>query len=169
MRTQRQGSMGPEISVIGFGAWEARGMAWGPNPPDRQTIDAIGFALDAGITWIDTAEVYGGGRSEELVGAALDGRDALVFTKVAPKPAGSGFHAAGVREAASKSLERLGRVSLDLLQLHWPDRSTRPLSHRDPCAPRRCPRPPRSRVCVRGRRPLVTIPPRGSEERPWWR
>jgi aryl-alcohol dehydrogenase-like predicted oxidoreductase len=124
MRTQRLGSMGPEISVIGFGAWEAGGMAWGPNPPDRQTIDAIGSALDAGVTWIDTAEVYGGGRSEELVGAALDGRDALVFTKVAPKPAGSGFHAAGVRAAANKSLERLGRESLDLLQLHWPDRST---------------------------------------------
>jgi aryl-alcohol dehydrogenase-like predicted oxidoreductase len=116
--------MGPEISVIGFGAWEAGGMAWGPNPPDQQTIAAIQTALDSGVTWIDTAEVYGGGRSEELVGAALEGREALVFTKVAPKPRGSGFHAAGVRAAANKSLERLGRASLDLLQLHWPDRRT---------------------------------------------
>src|ERR671914_1607358 len=124
MRTQRLGSMGPEISVIGFGAWEAGGMAWGPNPPDRQTIDAIQTALDAGVSWIDTAEVYGGGRSEELVGAALDGRDALVFTKVAPKPAGSGFDATGVRAGAEASLKRLGLDAIDLLQLHWPDRGT---------------------------------------------
>jgi aryl-alcohol dehydrogenase-like predicted oxidoreductase len=123
MRLQRLGSSGPEISVIGFGAWEAGGMAWGPNPPDEQTIDAIRTALDEGVTWIDTAEVYGGGRSEQLVRAALEGRDALVFTKVAPKPAGSGFDAAGVRTAANRSLERLGRDVLDLLQLHWPDRS----------------------------------------------
>ena len=123
MKLQRLGSSGPEISVIGFGAWEAGGMAWGPNPPDEQTIDAIRTALDEGVTWIDTAEVYGGGRSEQLVRAALEGRDALVFTKVAPKPAGSGFDAAGVRTAANRSLERLGRDVLDLLQLHWPDRS----------------------------------------------
>jgi aryl-alcohol dehydrogenase-like predicted oxidoreductase len=123
MRLQQLGSSGPEISVIGFGAWEAGGMAWGPNPPDEQTIDAIRTALDEGVTWIDTAEVYGGGRSEQLVRAALEGRDALVFTKVAPKPAGSGFDAAGVRTAANRSLERLGRDVLDLLQLHWPDRS----------------------------------------------
>jgi aryl-alcohol dehydrogenase-like predicted oxidoreductase len=123
MRLQQLGSSGPEISVIGFGAWEAGGMAWGPNPPDEQTIDAIRTALEEGVTWIDTAEVYGGGRSEQLVRAALEGRDALVFTKVAPKPAGSGFDAAGVRTAANRSLERLGRDVLDLLQLHWPDRS----------------------------------------------
>ena len=123
MKLQRLGSSGPEISVIGFGAWEAGGMAWGPNPPDEQTIDAIRTALDEGVTWIDTAEVYGGGRSEQLVRAALEGRDALVFTKVAPEPAGSGFDAAGVRTAANRSLERLGRDVLDLLQLHWPDRS----------------------------------------------
>jgi aryl-alcohol dehydrogenase-like predicted oxidoreductase len=123
MRLQQLGSSGPEISVIGFGAWEAGGMGWGPNPPDEQTIDAIRTALDEGVTWIDTAEVYGGGRSEQLVRAALEGRDALVFTKVAPKPAGSGFDAAGVRTAANRSLERLGRDVLDLLQLHWPDRS----------------------------------------------
>jgi aryl-alcohol dehydrogenase-like predicted oxidoreductase len=124
MRFGRLGSEGPEISVIGFGAWEAGGMAWGPNPPDEQTITAIRTGLEAGMNWIDTAEVYGGGRSEKLVKRALEGHDALVFTKVAPKPAGSGFHRAGIQAAARKSLERLGRTQLDLLQLHWPDRST---------------------------------------------
>lgn len=123
MRTSRLGSSGPEISVIGFGAWEAGGMAWGPNPPDDETIGAMHAAVEAGMTWVDTAEVYGGGRSEELVGQAVAGRDVLVLTKVAPRPAGSGFDAAGVRAGAEASLRRLGREVIDLYQLHWPDGS----------------------------------------------
>ncbi|HSH22761.1 MAG TPA: aldo/keto reductase [Acidimicrobiales bacterium] len=52
---------------------------------------------------------------------AVAGRDVLVFTKVAPKPAGSGFNAAGVRAGAEASLRRLRRDVIDVLQLHWPD------------------------------------------------
>jgi aryl-alcohol dehydrogenase-like predicted oxidoreductase len=108
--------------VIGFGTWAAGGKAWGPNPPDEQTVRAMEVALDAGVTWIDTAEVYGGGRSEELVAKAVAGRDdALVFTKVAPSPGGTGFRPEEVRRAAEQSIERLGRDHIDLLQLHWPD------------------------------------------------
>ncbi|HSH23306.1 MAG TPA: aldo/keto reductase [Acidimicrobiales bacterium] len=121
MRTRKLGSAGPEISVIGYGAWEAGGMAWGPNPPDEQTVAAMTAAFDAGMNWVDTAEVYGGGRSEELVAQAVAGRDVLVFTKVAPRPAGSGFHAAGVRAGAEASLRRLRRDVIDVFQLHWPD------------------------------------------------
>ena len=125
MRRAMLGRDGPSISVIGYGAWEAGGMAWGPNPPEEQTIAAMKAAIETGINWMDTAEVYGGGRSEELVGRALEGtHDVMVFTKVAPAPAGSGFDAAGVRKAAENSLERLGRDAIDLLQLHWPDDST---------------------------------------------
>ena len=81
MKTRRLGSDGPDISVIGFGAWEAGGMAWGPNPPDDQTIEAMHVAFDNGMNWIDTAEVSGGGRSEELVARAVEGRDEIfVFT-----------------------------------------------------------------------------------------
>jgi aryl-alcohol dehydrogenase-like predicted oxidoreductase len=124
MKKRKVGSQGPEISVIGFGAWEAGGMAWGPNPPDEQTIAAMTTALDSGVDWIDTAEVYGGGRSEELVAQAIKGRDDVaVFTKVAPKPAGSGFDKAGIRRAIEKSLDRLDCDSVDLYQLHWPDAS----------------------------------------------
>jgi aryl-alcohol dehydrogenase-like predicted oxidoreductase len=120
MKTRRLGSQGPEISVIGFGAWEAGGMAWGPNPPDEQTLEAMRGAIDSGMAWIDTAEVYGGGRSEELVARATEGHDDVrVFTKVAPKPAGSGFDKSGIRAAAEKSLGRLKRDSIDLYQLHW--------------------------------------------------
>ncbi|MDP9222314.1 MAG: aldo/keto reductase, partial [Actinomycetota bacterium] len=113
---------GPEISVIGFGAWEAGGQAWGPNPPDDQTIAAVHAGIDAGMSWVDTAEIYGGGRSEELVGRALSGRDdVMVFTKLAPTGPGSGFARDQVRTGAERSLNRLGRDVIDLYQLHWPD------------------------------------------------
>ena len=123
MQTKRLGRDGPEISVIGFGAWEAGGMGWGENPPDDQTLGAMHAAITSGVTWIDTAEVYGGGRSEELVGRAVaDHPEVMIFTKVAPESAGSGFKSKQIRTAAEKSLQRLGRDHIDLYQLHWPDR-----------------------------------------------
>lgn len=124
MQKRRLGSDGPEISVIGYGTWGAGGMAWGPQPPDEQIIEAIRAGVDAGINWIDTAEVYGGGRSERLVGAAVADRpEVMVFTKLAPRRAGSGFDPDGVRRGVEGSLQRLGRDVIDLYQLHWPDRS----------------------------------------------
>lgn len=123
MKTNKLGSNGPEISVVGFGAWEAGGDAWGANPPEDQIIKAMRTAFDSGMTWIDTAEVYGNGKSEELVGAAVKGYDdVLIFTKVAPKPSGTGFDKDSIRKAAEKSLKRLGREAIDLYQLHWPGR-----------------------------------------------
>lgn len=122
MRRQRLGSKGPEMSVIGFGAWEAGGGVWGPNPAESTVIDAMRAGFDAGISWIDTAEVYGDGLSETLVGRAVAGRDeVLVATKVAPRPDGTGFRADQVRRACAASLERLGRAHIDLYQLHWRD------------------------------------------------
>lgn len=124
MRTRKLGSNGPEISVIGYGAWEAGGMAWGRNPPDDQTIEAMRVGIEAGLNWIDTAEVYGAGHSERLVGEAVKGHeDVLVFTKVAPRPAGTGLEPQSIRAAAVASLERLGRERIDLFQLHRPDRN----------------------------------------------
>ena len=124
MRTQRLGSSGPEVSVIGYGSWEAGGGIWGANPPEDQLIDAIRSGLDAGINWIDTAEIYGKGKSETIVGLAAEGRDdVMIFTKVAPRGAGTGFEPDRVRVAAESSLKRLGRDTIDLFQLHWPDDS----------------------------------------------
>lgn len=124
MKMRKLGSSGPEISVVGYGSWQAGGMAWGPNPPDDEVVRAMQDALDAGMNWLDTAEIYGGGHSEELVGRAVAGRDdGLVFTKLAPKPAGSGFAKADVRKGVEGSLKRLNRDHIDLYQLHWPDRS----------------------------------------------
>ena len=121
--------MGPELSVIGFGTWEAGGDAWGPNRSESKVIDAIGAGLDAGVNWVDTAEVYGDGVSEMLVGKALAGRRAGIFvaTKVAPATDGTGFRPEQVRAACDASLGRLGVNVIDLYQLHWPDRSGVPV------------------------------------------
>ena len=129
MRTRRLGAAGPRISVIGYGAWEAGGTDWGPNASEDAVIDAMRAALDAGIDWIDTAEVYGRGVSETLVGRAVAGRrdDVLIASKVAPAPEGSGFRPEEIRAACTASLRRLGTDRIDLYQLHWPDETGIPL------------------------------------------
>lgn len=120
MEMRRLGSDGPEISVIGYGAWEAGSSSWGTDPGEIQVIEAMESGFDAGMNWVDTAELYGQGRSEEIVGKALRRHDeVLVFSKVAP--AGSGLDPAGVRRAAEGSLRRLKRDVLDLYQVHWAD------------------------------------------------
>jgi aryl-alcohol dehydrogenase-like predicted oxidoreductase len=122
MRTRKLGASGPGLSVVGFGAWEAGGDDWGPNHSEETVIDTIRAGLDAGMTWIDTAEVYGNGVSETLVGRAIAGRDGVtVATKVAPSPQGSGFRPEQVERACEGSLRRLGIGTIDLYQLHWPD------------------------------------------------
>jgi aryl-alcohol dehydrogenase-like predicted oxidoreductase len=115
--------------VIGFGAWEAGGTQWGPNESEASVIDAMRSGLDAGIGWIDTAEVYGDGESERLVGEAVGGRrDAVtIASKVAPSPEGSGFRPEQVRAACDGSLGRLGTDRIDLYQLHWRDETGVPV------------------------------------------
>jgi aryl-alcohol dehydrogenase-like predicted oxidoreductase len=129
METRRLGSGGPELSLIGYGAWEAGGQHWGPNPSDDVVIDAMYAAVDAGINWIDTAEVYGQGVSERLVGRSIAGRrdEVLIATKVAPQPEGSGFRPEQITAACDASLGRLGSEHIDLYQLHWPDESGVPI------------------------------------------
>ena len=107
--------------MIGLGAWEAGGGEYGAGPPEDQIVAAYHAGFDAGIDWIDTAEVYGPHASEELVGRAVQGRDdVMVFTKVGPKPLGHGYEPDAIRAAAQDSLRRLGRDVIDLFQLHQP-------------------------------------------------
>jgi aryl-alcohol dehydrogenase-like predicted oxidoreductase len=129
MRRHRLGARGPEISVIGFGAWEAGGEQWGPNESEDAVIDAMRAAFDAGIDWIDTAEVYGQGTSERLVAKAVAGRrdDLTIATKVAPSSEGSGLRPEQIRAACDGSLGRLGIDHIDLYQLHWPDETGIPV------------------------------------------
>lgn len=128
MEMRSLGPNGPQISVVGFGAWEAGGSDWGPNDSEQRIIEAIHAGADAGMNWVDTAEVYGPHRSEEIVGRAVAGRDdIMVFTKVAPDGDGSGFRPEQVRGAMRASLTRLGLNHVDLYQLHWPDHSGVPM------------------------------------------
>ena len=120
MKMRRLGSNGPEISAVGYGAWEIGGDLWGPNPEVDDLIHAMHAGFDEGITWVDTAEVYGSGTSEEIAGKALkDRRGVMVFTKLAPTPSGTGFRPGEVRAGCDASLKRLGRDVIDLYQLHW--------------------------------------------------
>jgi methylglyoxal reductase len=121
MRKRRLGSRGPEISAVGLGAWEAGGGEYGAGPGEEQVVEAFRAGFDAGIDWVDTAEVYGPHTSEELVGRAVAGRDdVMVFTKVGPRPLGHGYEPDAIRAAAEASLERIGRDVIDLYQLHQP-------------------------------------------------
>ncbi|MGV9423971.1 aldo/keto reductase [Streptomyces sp. NPDC003656] len=110
------------LSAIGFGAWEAGGGGtWGPNESTDRVVAAVHAAFDAGVNWIDTAEVYGGGGgSERVVGEALAGRPGVrVCTKVAPEQEDH-YSDKGMRGALEASLTRLGRDRADVYLLHWP-------------------------------------------------
>jgi aryl-alcohol dehydrogenase-like predicted oxidoreductase len=123
VKTRTLGADGPEISVVGYGAWEAGGADWGPNASDDVVVDSMRTIFDAGINWIDTAEVYGRGRSEELVARAVAGHrdEVLIFTKVAPDDEGSGIRPEEIGTAIRGSLSRLQTDHVDLYQVHWPD------------------------------------------------
>ncbi len=108
---------------MGGGGWT---FAWGPQD-DRQSIEAIHAALDAGVNWIDTAAVYGLGHSEEVVGRALEGRSRkpYVFTKCerlwdSEGKISASLKAASVRRECEASLRRLKLDAIDLYQIHWP-------------------------------------------------
>jgi aryl-alcohol dehydrogenase-like predicted oxidoreductase len=118
---RRLGKQGPMLSVIGYGAWEIGGEAYGPNPDEDVVMRAVHAAFEGGINWIDTAEIYGSGRSEILAGKAIRGTAEYIHvaTKVAPRPVGTGYEPRLVRRAIEGSLRRLRIEHVDLYQLHW--------------------------------------------------
>ena len=127
MVKRRLGRTDFQITTIGLGTWAIGGRQWGPQD-DQASIAAIHAAIDHGINWVDTAPMYGGGHSEEVVGRALKAlpasRRPLVFTKFglgvdvdAPVKSAS---AREVVEECDASLRRLGVDHIDLFQLHWP-------------------------------------------------
>lgn len=104
---------GEAVPVLGQGTWHM-----GDDRPKRkQEIAALRLGLDLGLSLIDTAEMYGSGASEELIGEAIAGRRDEVFlvSKVLPENA----TARGTVSACEKSLKRLGTDRLDLYLLHW--------------------------------------------------
>ncbi|QGN07894.1 aldo/keto reductase [Halorhabdus sp. CBA1104] len=121
MEYRTLGSTHRDVSAIGLGTWNV-GPSWA-SVSDEQASEAIRTALDAGVNLIDTAEVYGDGRAERLIGEVLDERgreDVFVPTKAAPDPDG-GHSEDGLRDSIAGSKERLGVETLDLVQLHCPE------------------------------------------------
>ena len=116
MRTRRLGKNGPEVSVLGFGAWPIAGKL-GPVE-ESDAVTAIQRAVDGGVTLIDTAEAYGFGVSEELVAKAIGNRrdEAFIATKVMPE----NWRRADLLNAAERSLRHLHTDYIDLYQIHWP-------------------------------------------------
>jgi aryl-alcohol dehydrogenase-like predicted oxidoreductase len=126
MKTRKLGSSGPVVSAIGLGCM---GMSQSYGPADEgESIAAIHRALELGLDFFDTAEVYGPFRNEELLGRALKGRrdQAFIATKfgfniVNGKMAGTNSRPEHIREAVEASLQRLQTDHIDLLYQHRVD------------------------------------------------
>ena len=111
------------VSCVGFGAWQL-GADWG-DVPEGDAIAALETALAAGVTFIDTADVYGDGRSERLIGKVLAehaGERPFVATKMGRRvpQEHAEYTPARFREWTDRSRENLGVERLDLVQLHCP-------------------------------------------------
>jgi aryl-alcohol dehydrogenase-like predicted oxidoreductase len=130
MTTKVLGNSDLHITPIGFGAWAVGGdwqFGWG-HQDDTDSIGAILAALENGVNWIDTAAVYGLGRSEEVVARALSqwsGPRPYVFTKCGMvwdenRKVDYSLKAGSVRRECENSLRRLGVETIDLYQVHWP-------------------------------------------------
>jgi len=129
MKFRVLGKTGLKVSEVGFGAWaiggNAHGNSYGPTD-DKQSLAAIGRALELGCNFFDTADVYGHGHSEELLGQALRGHRSEVI--IATKVGGDFYHGTSrmnfnadyLEFALGKSCERLGSNHIDLYQLHNP-------------------------------------------------
>jgi len=117
MELRSLGTSGVKISPIIMGTWQAGKEMW-VGIDDSETIKALRAAFEAGITTIDTAEYYGHGHSERVIGKALaDVRNQVVYaTKVFPNH----LKYEQVIEACNRSLKNLRTNYIDLYQIHWP-------------------------------------------------
>lgn len=129
LKTRTLGKSGITVTELGLGLWAAGGSEWGPTD-DAEVLGAIDRALELGVTFFDTSDVYGDGHSEELLGKAMRGRrDRFV---VATKIGWRGFHdgrtaygdVAALVRGVESNLQRLGTDYVDLIQSH--------ISFRDP-------------------------------------
>ena len=129
VETRVLGRTGRRVGVLGLGCWQLGG-DWG-QVDDAQALDVLHAAVDAGVTFLDTADVYGDGRSESLIGRFLRERgatgadaDALVVATKAGRRADrhvpQAYTAANLRAWTDRSRRNLGVETLDLVQLHCP-------------------------------------------------
>jgi aryl-alcohol dehydrogenase-like predicted oxidoreductase len=125
MRTREFGRTGQQVSEIGFGSWGIGGGQW-VDVEDGEALGALHAALDLGVTFIDTADVYGDGRSEKLIAQVLRERGGprpFVATKAGkrlPAQEVAGYSPENLRNWIDRSLQNLEAETLDLVQLHCP-------------------------------------------------
>ena len=122
MEQRSLGTNGPRLSVVGVGCNN-----FGTRIDAEAAAAVVKAAIDAGINHFDTAEMYGAGKSEEFLGAAIGNRraDVVIATKYSPRPTEEpytpGVAAKRIREAAELSLRRLGTDYIDVYYQHYPD------------------------------------------------
>jgi aryl-alcohol dehydrogenase-like predicted oxidoreductase len=123
MHYRELGRTGWKVSEVSFGAW-AIGGAWG-SVDDSESLAALNKAIDLGVNFIDTADVYGDGHSEQLIAQVLKTRreEVLVATKAGRRldpHVADGYNAANLTSFIERSLKNLDTDCLDLVQLHCP-------------------------------------------------
>jgi aryl-alcohol dehydrogenase-like predicted oxidoreductase len=137
MQKRTLGNSGIEVSALGFGCWAIGGPFWAGTQPlgwgevsDEESIQAIHKSLEFGVTFFDTADVYGAGHSERVLARAFKGkRDQVViatkfgnlFDETSKQITGSDASPAYIRAACEASLRRLETDHIDLYQLHVGD------------------------------------------------
>src|SRR5881392_2389783 len=124
MEYRTLGRTGWNISVIGFGAWGIGGGDWG-NTDDKTSLAALHRAIDLGMNFIDTADVYGDGHSEQLIAQVRKTRSEqlIVATKAGRRlnpHTAPGYNRQNLASFVERSLRNLETETLDLLQLHSP-------------------------------------------------
>ena len=135
--TRRLGQLGPEVSAIGMGCWAIGGPFWAGTQPlgwgevdDKESIAAIHRALELGVTFFDTANIYGCGHSERVLGQALKeirGRVVIAtkfgntFDEASRQKTGQDASPEGIPSACDASLRRLDTDYIDLYQFHLND------------------------------------------------
>lgn len=119
MKKVQLGKSDIRVSSLGIGTWQAAAEEWGKDVDTMKGRNAVIKAAELGINFVDTAEVYGDGDSERVVGSALgelDREEMIVATKVATH-----LRYDDVKRACEESMERMGVDYIDLYQVHWPD------------------------------------------------
>jgi len=133
MKKRKLGHSNLEITPIGLGSWGIGGPPFWPARDENESLQTIEVALDNGINLIDTAPVYGFGRSEKIIGKAIRGkRDKIIIaTKCGLrwknetlKGLYNNLKPASICEEVESSLTRIGTDYIDLYQVHWPDPGT---------------------------------------------
>ena len=125
MNTRKIGNSSLEVSPVCLGTWVFGGFMWG-GANDNESRGAVAEA----INFIDTAPIYGDGRSEEVIGKAITGRrdELIIATKCGLQKKGrnieANLSASFIREEIENSLRRLAIERIDLYQCHWPDENT---------------------------------------------